>query len=159
MRQKAPEAETQLSKTDREALREVVNGLSLREAEVVKDPSTAQLYEHAMRRDEGLLAASGALAVDTGVYTGRSPKDKFIVDNSGAEGVDWGDINQPMEQEAFDRLLADMQAHLKGRRLFVQDLFAGADQRYRLGVRVVTEYAWHSLFARNLFITPAQIGS
>ena len=136
-----------------------VNGLSLAGAKVIKDASTAQLYEHAMKLDEGLLAASGALAVDTGVYTGRSPKDKFIVRNAGSEGVDWGDINQPLEQAAFDRLLRDMQEHLKGRELFVQDLFAGADQRYRIGGRIITEYAWHSLFARNLFITPAQIGS
>ena len=136
-----------------------VNGLSLREAKIVLDASTSQLYEHAIRRDEGSLAASGALAVDTGVYTGRSPKDKFIVRNAASEGVDWGPINQPLEQAAFDRLLADMQAHLKDRELFVQDLFAGADQRYRIGGRIVTEYAWHSLFARNLFITPAQIGS
>src|SRR5690606_41374387 len=79
-----------------------VNGLSLRGARIVVDASTSQLYEHAIRRDEGLLAASGALAVDTGVYTGRSPKDKFIVRNAGSEGIDWGPINQPLEQAAFD---------------------------------------------------------
>ncbi|HZJ10785.1 MAG TPA: phosphoenolpyruvate carboxykinase (ATP) [Trueperaceae bacterium] len=159
MNERIPEAGIDERRERFEAAPKEANGLSLDGAKVVKDASTSQLYEHAIRLDEGLLAASGALAVDTGVYTGRSPQDKFVVRNAGSEGVDWGAVNQPLEQAAFDRLLADMQAHLVGRELFVQDLFAGADQRYRLGARIVTEYAWHSLFARNLFITPAQIGS
>ncbi len=115
----------------------------------------AVLYEHAIHRGEARVAETGALVVDTGHFTGRSPKDKYVVRNGASEGlVDWGEVNQPMAQEAFERLLRDMEAHLGGLPLFVQDLHAGADPRYRLAVRVVTEYAWHSLFARNLFVRP-----
>jgi len=125
----------------------------LADSRVVHNATAAVLYEHAIRNEEGVLAASGALAVDTGVYTGRSPKDKFVVRNAAtAEDVDWGSTNQPLAQAAFDRLLADMQSHIRGKRLYVQDVQAGTAAAYRLNVRVVTEYAWHSLFAQNLFI-------
>ncbi|HKI56421.1 MAG TPA: phosphoenolpyruvate carboxykinase (ATP) [Trueperaceae bacterium] len=117
------------------------------------NPVPAVLYEHALQRGEGMVAGTGALVVDTGRFTGRSPSDKFIVRNRATRDiVDWGSINQPLDQAAFDRLQADMEAHLEGMRLYVQDLYAGADPRYRIPVRIVTEYAWHSLFAHNLFV-------
>ena len=129
------------------------NGISLRAAKLEVNLSAAVLYERALALGEAQLAASGALVVDTGKFTGRSPKDKFIVRNRASEAeVDWGEVNQGMEQAAFDRLLADMQAHVDSSSLFVQDVFAGADPRYRRKVRVVTEFAWHGLFSRNLFI-------
>ncbi|MFA5550956.1 MAG: phosphoenolpyruvate carboxykinase (ATP) [Trueperaceae bacterium] len=113
----------------------------------------ARLVENALRAGEGVLDASGALVVDTGKFTGRSPKDKFTVRNAATETrVDWGKTNQPMDPAAFERLRADMEAHLEGRQLYVQDVNAGADPDHRVRVRVVTEYAWHSLFARNLFV-------
>lgn len=113
----------------------------------------AKLVENALRAGEGVLDASGALVVDTGKFTGRSPKDKFIVRNAATETkVDWGKTNQPMDAAAFERLRADMEEHLEGRQLYVQDVNAGADPNHRVRVRVVTEYAWHSLFARNLFV-------
>ena len=116
----------------------------------------ARLVEAAIRNGEGELDASGALVVDTGKFTGRSPKDKFIVRNAATESkVDWGKTNQPMDKQAFERLRADMEAHLEGRQLYVQDVNAGADPNHRIRVRVVTEYAWHSLFARNLFVDQA----
>lgn len=115
------------------------------------------LYEHALANGEGQLDHSGAIVVDTGKFTGRSPKDKFIVRNAASDGkVDWGEINQPLAADAFSHLANDMQAHLTGKRLYVQDLYAGSDPRYRVRVRVVTEYAWHSLFARNLFVEAAE---
>ncbi|MEJ2290252.1 MAG: phosphoenolpyruvate carboxykinase (ATP) [Deinococcales bacterium] len=127
-----------------------------RAAAVHVNPVPAVLYEHAVQRGEGMVAGTGALVVDTGHFTGRSPSDKFVVRNDATRDlVDWGPVNQPMEPEAFDRLLQDMEAHLAGMRLYVQDLHAGADLRYRLPVRVVTEYAWHSLFAHNLFVRPS----
>ncbi|MEJ2666364.1 MAG: phosphoenolpyruvate carboxykinase (ATP), partial [Deinococcales bacterium] len=117
------------------------------------NPVPAVLYEHAVRRDEGLVAGSGAHVVDTGHFTGRSPKDKFIVRNPATrDSVDWGATNQPLEQSAFDALQRDMETHLKGMQLYVQDLHAGADPDHRVPVRIVTEYAWHSLFAHNLFV-------
>jgi len=133
------------------------NGVRLDAAEAMRlNPVPALLYEHALARKEGLIAGSGALVVDTGHFTGRSPSDKFVVRNDASEHlVDWGPVNQPMEQAAFERLREDMEAHLAGKHLYVQDLNAGGDPRYRTTVRVVTEYAWHSLFARNLFVDAA----
>ncbi len=117
--------------------------------------SVATLVEHAVQRGEALLASSGALVVRTGQYTGRSPKDKFVVVRPEYESeIDWGAINQPMPAEQFERLLARITAYLANRPLYVQDCFAGADPRYRLPVRVITEYAWHNLFAKQLFIRP-----
>jgi len=122
-------------------------------ASLLLNPVPAVLYEHALERGEAQVAGTGGLVVDTGHFTGRSPSDKFIVRNRATrEAVDWGDINQPLEQAPFDRLQADMEAHLEGMRLYVQDLHAGSDPRYRIPVRIVTEYAWHSLFAHNLFV-------
>jgi len=119
----------------------------------------AALIELALRRREGHLAANGALVVRTGQFTGRSPKDKYVVRDAGTEkDVNWGSINQPMTPEAFDRMYGRLVTFLETRELFVQDCFAGADNTYRLPVRVITEQAWHALFAHQLFIraTPAE---
>jgi phosphoenolpyruvate carboxykinase (ATP) len=117
----------------------------------------AVLYEHALRRDEGVIAAEGPLVCRTGQHTGRSPNDKFIVkDAESDQHVHWGKVNRPMSPEHFAALRADVVAHLGQRELFVQDLHAGADPAYRLPVRMISEYAWHSLFVRNLFIVPTE---
>jgi phosphoenolpyruvate carboxykinase (ATP) len=116
---------------------------------------TAQLLEHAVRRHEGLFASGGAYVVRTGRFTGRSPQDKFIVrDDSTRATVQWGPVNQPMSEAGFERLYARMLASCQGHDLYLQDCFAGADPRYALPLRVVTEYAWHALFARQLFVRP-----
>ena len=116
---------------------------------------TAELLEHAIRRKEGLLSSGGALSVNTGQFTGRSPKDKFIVRDELTEStVNWGAVNQPMSSESFGRLYAKVLAYLQGRDVFVQDCHGGADPSYSLPVRVITQYAWHALFARQLFIRP-----
>src|SRR5499427_181335 len=113
------------------------------------------LYEHAVRRGEGDVVAGGAFSVRTGRFTGRTPKDKYIVEEPGTKDtVWWGDINQPVNPERFDSLHQRMLAYFQGREVFVQDLYAGADPTYRLPVRVVTDSAWHSLFSRNMFIRP-----
>jgi phosphoenolpyruvate carboxykinase (ATP) len=113
------------------------------------------LYEHAVRRHEGELGLGGSFVANTGRHTGRSPKDKYIVKEPGTrDTVWWGPINQPIEPARFDSLHQRMLAYLQGRELFVQDLYAGADPDYRLPVRVVSDHAWHSLFARNMFIRP-----
>jgi phosphoenolpyruvate carboxykinase (ATP) len=115
--------------------------------------STSSLYEEAIRRREGRLAHLGPLVVRTGNHTGRSPNDKFIVrEPSCAEKIWWGKVNRPMEPENFERLRLRMLAYLQGKDVFVQDCFAGADPMYRLPIRVITETAWHSLFARNMFL-------
>ncbi len=113
------------------------------------------LIEAALQRGEGRLGLGGAFLAATGSHTGRSPKDKFVVRNPQVEDKIWWENNAPMEQAAFDRLHDDMLAHLKGREVFVQDLYGGADPAYRLDVRVVTELAWHGLFIRHLLRRPA----
>jgi phosphoenolpyruvate carboxykinase (ATP) len=113
----------------------------------------AQLYEQAVRRDEALIAREGPLVASTGKHTGRSPNDKFTVKDATTEGeVWWGEVNRPFEPERFDRLLARVQEHVADRDLFVFDGYAGADPAYRLPVRVITEQAWHNLFAQNMFL-------
>ncbi|HYJ47111.1 MAG TPA: phosphoenolpyruvate carboxykinase (ATP), partial [Pyrinomonadaceae bacterium] len=115
--------------------------------------NTPELYEEIARRGEGVFSKYGSLLVDTGEHTGRSAKDKFIVrEPSSEERVWWGEVNKDFPQAAFDALKERMMAYAKGRDLFVQDTFVGADPRYQLPVRVITELAWHSLFARTMFI-------
>ncbi|MCU0496909.1 MAG: phosphoenolpyruvate carboxykinase [Anaerolineae bacterium] len=118
--------------------------------------TAAALYEESLKRQEGQIVQGGALAVRTGQHTGRSPKDKYIVrEPISADRIAWGDVNRPMEQEKFEHLKRRMLAFAGEKELFVQDAFAGADPRYRLPIRVITRFAWHSLFARHLFI-PAE---
>jgi phosphoenolpyruvate carboxykinase (ATP) len=115
----------------------------------------AKLVEFAIQRHEGVLADNGALVVRTGYFTGRSPKDKYVVrDGLTDSTVNWGPVNQPMSEENFERLYSKVMAHWQGEELFVQDCLAGADPAYSLPIRVITAMAWHSLFGRQLFIRP-----
>jgi len=114
----------------------------------------SELYEEVARRSEGVLSNHGALIVDTGEHTGRAAKDKAIVREPGSEDkVFWGDVNKDFSQEKFNAIRDRMMAHATGRDLFVQDTFVGADPKYRLPIRVINELAWHSLFARTMFIS------
>jgi phosphoenolpyruvate carboxykinase (ATP) len=118
--------------------------------------SAAGLYEAAVRRGEGLISEHGALVCRTGDHTGRSPKDKFLVRSPESEGeIWWGGHNRAIARDRFEGLLEGVRAYLGEREAYVFDGYAGADPRYRLRVRVVTEYAWHSLFARNMFVRRA----
>jgi phosphoenolpyruvate carboxykinase (ATP) len=112
------------------------------------------LYEHALGRNEARLTSCGALVADTGAHTGRSPKDKFIVLDEMTRDTIWWDNNGQLSQEQFNTLFDDFIAHAKGKELFAQDLYGGADPIYRIKTRVFTEYAWHSLFIRTLLIRP-----
>jgi phosphoenolpyruvate carboxykinase (ATP) len=124
---------------------------------VYENLSTPALYEESVRRREGWISHLGPLVVHTGHHTGRSPNDKFIVREASSEArIAWGKINRPMEEAKFDTLFAKLCAFFQGRDVFVQHLYGGADPRYRLPVRVVTDYAWHNLFSRNLLIQPAE---
>jgi len=114
----------------------------------------ADLYELAIRGGEAKLTANGALVAYTGQHTGRSPKDKFVVRDTDTESRVWWDNNKSISPTQFETLFADFVAHAKGKDLFVQDLNGGADPANVLPVRVVTEFAWHSLFIRNLLIRP-----
>jgi phosphoenolpyruvate carboxykinase (ATP) len=116
-------------------------------------PPTAVLYELIVKQGEGLISHLGAVAVKTGHYTGRAANEKFIVDEpSSHDHINWGKINRPFDPARFDGLYQRMLAYMHGKDLFVQDCFAGASPEHRLPVRVITEKAWHSLFARNMFV-------
>ncbi len=116
--------------------------------------TAAELYEQAVRSGEGKVAKDGPLVVLTGQHTGRSPKDKYFVVEPSSESHIWWENNQAMEPAKFDTLFAAMIAYAQNRELYVQDLYGGADQTHRLPVRVITEYAWHSLFIQHLLIEP-----
>ena len=116
---------------------------------------TESLYEEVIFRNEGHITKMGALVVNSGKHTARAAQDKFVVrEPSTEDNIWWGEHNRPISPENFDILFDRMQGYLQGRDVFVQDCFAGADEDYRLPVRIITEYAWHSHFARNMFILP-----
>mgnify|MGYP000865741298 CR=1 FL=1 len=118
--------------------------------------SASELVEHALKNGEGTLADSGALAVDTGKFTGRSPKDRFIVeDELTKDAVWWGDINQKFDSAKFDALYLKVANYLAEQKLYVRDAYACADPAYRLNIRVLTEMAYQNLFAHHLFLRPA----
>ncbi|MBZ5753765.1 phosphoenolpyruvate carboxykinase (ATP) [Metabacillus rhizolycopersici] len=137
-------------------LNELLNG---RNAQV--QLSVPQLVEKVLKREEGKLTTTGAVSVLTGKYTGRSPKDKFIVNEaSTADKIDWGTINQPISQQHFENLYTKVLEYLKEKEeIFIFKGFAGADPSYRLPIQVINEYAWHNLFANQLFIRPTGIES
>src|SRR5688500_10184124 len=112
---------------------------------------SAALYEEAVRNEEAQMASSGPLVVSTGQYTGRSPKDKFVVEEeSSLDKIWWGSVNKPLSEEKFNALRDRMLKYLEDKELYVQDLYVGPDPDYRLSVRICTETAWANLFARNL---------
>lgn len=116
----------------------------------------AELVEHAISRKEGVLTDTGALAADTGEFTGRSPKDKFVVfDQNTQDSVWWGDVNNRFESDKFDLLLDKVVQHYSGKEIFIRDAYACADPRYQLNIRVVNETAYQNLFSNNLFLRPS----
>ena len=119
--------------------------------------SQSELIEEALKNGEGHLADTGALTVDTGKFTGRSPQDRFIVeDDLTKDQVWWGNINKPISPESFDQIYNKMLGYLEERKVYVRDAYAGADKTHRLKLRVVNTYAWHNLFCYNMFIEPEE---
>ncbi|MGY2132381.1 phosphoenolpyruvate carboxykinase (ATP) [Hymenobacter sp. HD11105] len=117
----------------------------------------AELVEEALRRGEGTLTDTGALMADTGKFTGRSPKDRFVVQDANTQdSVWWGDINIPFDADKFDQLHQKMVDYLADREIYVREAFAGANPDYRLKLRVVNELAWHNMFCYNMFLRPAE---
>jgi phosphoenolpyruvate carboxykinase (ATP) len=137
---------------------EALAGTGVHASRPVHSNQTAPaLVAEAIRRDEGRLSVDGALMVETGVHTGRSVQDKFVVDEpSVTADVWWGKINQRMKVDRFNAFKGRVQAYLQGQELFTQDLYAGADPAHRVRVRLVTTQAWNALFARNMFIRPPE---
>ncbi|MEP6978132.1 MAG: phosphoenolpyruvate carboxykinase (ATP) [Thermoleophilia bacterium] len=122
------------------------------------NPTTSVLYAHALLRGEGQFAEGGPLAVDTGVHTGRSPKDKFVVrEPSSEDRIWWGDVNQELAEDSYEGLRDKLIAHLDAQAsLYVVDAFAGADPAHRITVRVITDHPYHALFAKTMFIEPSE---
>jgi phosphoenolpyruvate carboxykinase (ATP) len=148
---------TETTTVSRESLTLVEHGLfPIRIHANLTPPS---LIEHALRRSEGQLTDHGAFAAVTTPHTGRSPKDKFVIEEPGAADRIWWERNPRLEPAGFDRLYDDVRGYLDARELYVQDLFGGADPAYRLAVRFITPNAWHALFVRNMFIRalPAEL--
>ncbi len=114
--------------------------------------STPELYEQTIMRREGILAHLGPIVVRTGHHTGRSPNDKFVVKSEGFDDINWSKDNKPIDKENYEKIFSRMRSYLQTKDLFVQECYAGADEESRIKVRVISETAWHSLFARNMFI-------
>lgn len=124
--------------------------------QIYRNLSATQLVEKALARGEGILASTGALVVTTGKYTGRSAKDKFVVDlPSIRDQINWGPVNQPMSEENFKSLYGRLLAYLQNKEVFIFDGFVGADPAFRMPIRVINELAWQNLFSRQLFLRPA----
>lgn len=117
--------------------------------------SPEELVEETIKRNMGVLSDTGAICIETGKFTGRSPKDRFIViDDETRDKVDWNNINQPFQQEKFEGLEQKIKAYFEGKDIFVRDAFACADTKYRLKLRLFSEYPWSNQFAGNMFIRP-----
>jgi phosphoenolpyruvate carboxykinase (ATP) len=126
-------------------------------ARVFRNPTTSMLYTHALERGDGRLTEGGPLAVDTGKYTGRSPKDKFVVREAGSEDrIWWGDVNAEISEEHFEGLREKVVEHIGDSDLYVVDAFAGADPKHRISVRILTNHPYHALFAKTMFIDPTE---
>ncbi len=124
---------------------------------VLRNPTTSQLYTAALERGEAVLAEGGPLVVDTGRFTGRSPKDKFVVREPGSEQrIWWGDVNAGLSEEQFEGLRAKVAARLEAGEVYVIDAYCGADPKHRLSVRVVTAHPYHALFTKTMFIDPEE---
>jgi phosphoenolpyruvate carboxykinase (ATP) len=124
---------------------------------VRRNATTAELYTDALRRGEAAIAEGGPLVVDTGRFTGRSPKDKFVVREPGSEDrIWWGDVNQEISEEHYEQLRGKIVAHLERSDVYVVDAFCGADPAHRLSVRVITTHPYHALFAKTMFIEPGE---
>src|ERR671917_1985970 len=137
--------------------KKVLERLGMRDLRSVRENlSPARLVEESIRRGEATLSDSGALVAETGERTGRSPADRFIVETAVTKDkIAWGEINKPFPSEDFERILVRAAEYVGNLdEVYVVDAYAGADPRYRLGVQVVAEWAWHALFARQLFRRP-----
>jgi len=124
---------------------------------IYHNPDYDLLYQHEMDKKEGLLSDLGAVMVDTGIFTGRSPKDKYFVKQSPSENnIAWGEINQPVSKEIYEELLQKAKEELSSKELYIMDVYAGASKSSRKKIRVITEIAWQAHFVKNMFIRPSE---
>jgi len=128
----------------------------IKPSKVHRNLSVQELVHYAVKKNEGIVTSTGSLSVKTGKYTGRSPDDRFIVyDDKTHDTVDWGDINHQFPVGKFDKIFEKMKKYVEGKELFVFDGFVGSEKESRLAIRLINDYAWQNLFARQLFIRPS----
>ncbi len=142
---------------DEKAVHEQLAAAGLTVGPIHRNLPAPELTARSLARQEGILAANGALVVKTGERTGRSPADRYIVDEPEAAGVAWGGPNQPCSAEFFERQLARVSEHLRRREVYVFDGYVGAEPAYRMPIRVVARATWHALFAHTLFVRPQPV--
>ncbi|MDQ5939707.1 MAG: phosphoenolpyruvate carboxykinase, partial [Pseudomonadota bacterium] len=129
-----------------------------RVGKVFHNLSYAQLFEHEVANNEGHVLSNNTMTVDTGKFTGRSPKDKFFVQQTpSSEHIAWGSVNKSVSTEIFDELYADVIEYLSGKDIYVTDGYSGAHADTRKSVRFITEFAWQSHFVKNMFIRPSEL--
>ena len=144
-------AKNQLTKTI------ALEGYGIKNSQVHYQLSPKELHKTTIEKGQGVETSNGALAVNTGEFTGRSPKDRFIVkDNITKDKVWWGDINIPFDADKFDALYEKVVDYLSGKEIYARDSYACSDDKYRLNIRVITEYPWSNLFAYNMFLRPEE---
>ncbi|MGH9976860.1 MAG: phosphoenolpyruvate carboxykinase (ATP), partial [Nitrososphaeraceae archaeon] len=131
--------------------------MDIRLGKVNRNLSVPQLIEISIQKAEGTLSSTGALAVNTGKFTGRSPDDRYIVDDETTHNnIDWGKINHPISEANFEKIFTRMKKNVRGKEFYIFDGFVGAEPDTRLAIRAITDKAWHSLFANQIFIRPTQ---
>jgi phosphoenolpyruvate carboxykinase (ATP) len=147
--------------TDRQGIKEAskfrvqLDEVGIQPDKVYRNLPVNSLVEMVVDRKEGKLSSAGAISVVTGKFTGRSPDDRFIVDDDVThDTVHWGIVNHPVSEENFDNVFLEMKKHMEGKEIFIFDGFVGAEPKARMSVRIITDHAWQSLFARQLFIRP-----
>jgi len=129
--------------------------MDFRPSKIQRNLQVPELLEVAIRRMEGELSVTGALSVKTGKFTGRSPDDRYIVDDEVTHStIDWGKVNHPLSEDKFEMIFGRMKAFVEGKEFFIFDGFVGADHEHRLPIRVITDKAWQNLFATQIFIRP-----
>ena len=146
-----------MTETGKRANNATISDLGIENTKIHWNLSPSELASIAIKKGQAYLTSTGAININTGEFTGRSPKDRFIVsDNITKDTVWWGDINIPFSKHKFDLLQAKIVKYLSGKELFVRDAYACADQKYRMNIRVINEYPWSNMFAYNMFLRPSQ---
>jgi phosphoenolpyruvate carboxykinase (ATP) len=147
-----------MTETGKRAKNATITDLGIKNAKAFWNLSSKELSKIAVEKGQAKITSQGAIAINTGEFTGRSPQDRFIVkDNLTKEHVWWGDINQSFDENKFNLLHQKMLKHLQGKELYVRDAYACAEEKYRMNIRVVNEYSWSNLFAYNMFLRPNDI--
>ena len=147
-----------MTETGKRAKNATITDLGIKNAKAFWNLSSKELSKIAVEKGQAKITSQGAIAINTGEFTGRSPLDRFIVkDNLTKEHVWWGDVNQSFDENKFDLLHEKMLKHLEGKELYVRDAYACAEEKYRMNIRVVNEYSWSNLFAYNMFLRPNDI--